>query len=429
MRLRALVMLLHCLRRLSWLFFLQVNRRFRLLLQRPRMAASLLVGIPADKSSYFPPIRGTSISLVTLADSGGVVASADDSGRITVADLPQLLQAAPGGGPSQGLANIILDEKIGQVVTQLLISPEANRLLVVSWEVTELWEVPQSTLLRRHRLSVNHTSTEEEVKSPFSIRPCAIHHPLNPTSFIVVTKEIGRLFSWADFKELTRPSGIQLLHPTYPHLSTLRTGSYHAIPGAGVLEHRVPSQSSASQLILWPTTAFDEYSDVSGHPLRDDGLEALSPVVHSVLGVIDGTRVIFLDTNLWVRSFDLRLSPTGHVRSRSRSPGPLSGRAGTPAPDQKMISYIRRHFFAMIEWRDGTNNFNCLMVPPMVRSARNGSPNFAFVAGHHVVLVQGGLDFAETVTLGSSGRVSRSEEVGWPGKRSHPQTRSPGSQE
>ena len=222
---------------------------------------------------------------------------------------------------------------------------------------------------------------------------------------------IARIFNWTDFEELTAPDGIQLLHPTHSQLGSPGNSLYYPIPGVGILEHRVASQSSSTQLILWPTTAFNGDSGTFSQPLGDDELEALGPIVHSILGIISGTRVVFLDTNLWICSFDLRLSPAAGVRGQSRSPGPFSDRSETPSPGQNMISYIRWHFFALSEWRGGGNNFSSLMVPSKDRSARNAGHNFAFVAGHRVVLVQGGLDFSETVTLGSSERVSRSEEV------------------
>lgn len=366
----------------------------------------------SELGTAYSHTRGASVRLVTVADSSSVVASADDSGRIIVAELPRSLQSDPGESSSQDLAlNVVFDQQLGRAVVQLLISPEADRLLVVLWEATELWDLPQGILLGRHRLAVDHTLTREHIDFSPSTRSTVVQHPSNPTLFISVTGGIGRKFSWIDFKELTSPDGIQILHPTYLHLSTLGDELYHPIPGVGILDHRLPSPSCAGQLILWPTAAFDENSDVSGRPLEVDGLEALGPMVYSVLGVIGSTRVVFLDTDLWVCSFDLQLSLAAGVHSRGRGPGFLSGRPGTSVPDQNMIGCVRRHFFALSEWRDGSNKFNPLMVPSTARSANSSGYSFAFGAGHRVVLVQGGMDFSETVTLDSSGRASRPEGV------------------
>lgn len=371
----------------------------------------------SELGTAYSHTRGASISLVSLAESGRIVASADDSGRIIVAELSHALHTTAGEAPPQIPApKIILDEKFGRVVSQLLIGPEANRLLVVSLEAAELWKLPQRTLLKRHRLATDPPLTGEETKSLSPAGSSVIQHPSKPTFFIAVTGGVGRIFDWADFKELATADGIQLQHPTPLGPSSPGDVFYHSIPGVGVLEHRTPSPSSAAQLVLWPTTAFDEDSEISGQPLKDDGLGALAPAIHSVLGVVSGTRIIFLDANLWICSFDLRLSSSSHRRSRSISPGPFGARSGTPAPDQNKASYVRRHFFAMSEWRDGGNNVSSLMVPSMARASRSGGHDFAFVAGHRVVLVQGGLDFSETVTLGSPERVSRSERVGWSGR-------------
>ena len=379
----------------------------------------------SELGTAYSHTRGASIRLVAVADSGAVVASADDSGRIIVAELYRPLPPASGERPSQGPApKIILDQQLERAVVQLLISPEANRLLVVLWEATELWGLLQGTLIARRPLAV-----DEELKFSSSTRLTAINHPSNPNLFIAITGGIGRTFSWDDLKELTSLDGIQLLHPTYLHLSALGDGFYHTIPGSGVLDHRMPSPSSAGQLILWPTTAFDEDSDVPGQPLEVDGLEALGPMVHSVLGVISGTRVVFLDTNLWVCSFDLRLSSGADVHSQRRSSSSLSNHPRTPAPDQSMVGFIRRHFFALSEWKDGSNKFNALMVSSTARPGRTGSCNFAFVSGNRVVLVQGGLDFSETVKLGSLGEVSTSEEIEGTSKTRTPLEKSSSSQQ
>ena len=387
----------------------------------------------ADDGSELGPVfshsQGASITLVALADSGGVMASADDSGRVVVGELRRCLHADGGETMAQDRAVlIILDKQLGRVVTQLLFSPEANRLLIVSSKTTELWEIPQGVLLQRQRLSVEHTSTGPEVKPSLFTSPSIIQHPSKPTSFIVMTGRGCRIFNWDDFGELTTPDGVRLLHPTHLHNSTSGTGIYHPISGVGVLEHTLPSQSSVAQLTLWPTAVFDEESDLPRQPLEDRGLGALGSIVHSVLGVVGGTRVIFLDINLWICSYDLRLSHTARVGSRSRSPGSSSSRTRTPAPDQDGNSNIRRHFFAMSEWRDGSNKFNSLMVPS-ARSSRNSGHDFAFVAGHRVVLVKGGLDFSETVTWGPTERASRSEEAGWSVKTGGALTKSPSSQQ
>lgn len=361
--------------------------------------------------------RGASITSVVLADSGTLVASTDDSGRIIVAELPQSTQKTAGDGSSDTLASkIILDHRLGAVMSQLLFGPEANRLLTVSSDAMELWELPQGTRLKRHTLGAGDTLTS----------PSVLQHPSIPTSFMAMTADICRIFNWNDGEEVTPPDAIRLQYPTSRHASSSGSRICHLLPGVGVLEHSNVSQSSSAQWMFLPTTAFDANSENCGQPLKDDELDAISPTIHSVLGVIRGTRIVFLDTALWICSFDLRLSPATRVQSRSRSPRPLGVRS--PAPEQ-MTGNIRRHFFAMGEWRDGGNRFNALMVPSQARSARNGGHNFAFVAGHRVVLVQGGLDFSETVALGSPGRVSRFGNVNSSEEKVRPLGKAPSAQQ
>ncbi|KAH6678875.1 NACHT and WD domain-containing protein, partial [Plectosphaerella plurivora] len=351
--------------------------------------------------------QGAWVKIVALSNSGTFLASADDSGRVLVAELPREFQAAPQTSPDHHLAsNVIINQRIGAVVTQLAFSPDASRLLVTTNSM-ELWELPTGKVLHKAPILAEQSSATEagsSAKPPVDITPFVTQHPSKPDHFIVMAGGSARVLSWVDLTEPTTPYSLQAQYPaSLLSLITVKTTCL-SVPGIGVLEHR-SSQTGSSRLTLWPTSIMDGETDngVEGSGQQTAAhLEALSPRIHSLLGVISGTKVAFLDTNFWVCSFDLRPSPAGLRGLGSRSSGSLSSRRGQPAPDQGTIGNIRRHFFAMSEWRDSNSNLSCLMVPSRTRPTRNASHDFAFIARDRVILVQGGLDFAETITASSA---------------------------
>jgi hypothetical protein len=71
---------------------------------------------------------------------------------------------------------------------------------------------------------------------------------------------------------------------------------------------------------------------------------------------------------------------------------------------EQAATHARRHFFALSEWRTWGGDLRCVVpvAPPAIALGRGvgggGSRDVVvFAAGHRVVVVQGGLEFAESV--------------------------------
>jgi hypothetical protein len=350
------------------------------------------------------------VRLVALGHFGALVASADDSGRVMVAELPHSLRKAPDSEikADQDLSSrIIIDRSIEAIVSQLFFKPDDTRFLAIS-DFMELFELPGGELLKRHQLAVDPSPVAVNKEShiqPAKNTPFVVQHPTKPDCFIFMTGIRSRVFNWADLGELTPSQGIRLQHPTDCALLMPATVTYHSIPGQGVLEHRKP-QRGLARLILWPLTAFDPESAACGHHATDHGLEMIGRLVESILGGMTDNKVAFLDKNMWICSFDLH-PPREHGFGSGL--GSQSSSSGAGHTDESIVSNIRRHFFAMNEWRDGNNTLSCLKIPVPAGPYRNEGYDFAFIARDRVIVIQGGLDFSEVIKV-SQGPPAVSKE-------------------
>lgn len=192
----------------------------------------------------------------------------------------------------------------------------------------------------------------------------------------------------------------------FSNSTTLPVASYHAGPGL-VIEHVGPSLVETGRLIIWPATAFDPSSELAGEPSIDSSLDKIGSIVIFILGVALNSKLLFIDANLWVCSTELRSSgatlaignpPYGVVPNRNPSPLSITTESGK----QAVPGQTRRHFFPLSEWRDGNNELSCTMLTSGPPSLRNRGINFAFAARHRITIVQGGMEFLETVTMSAT---------------------------
>ncbi|KFA52959.1 hypothetical protein S40293_09406 [Stachybotrys chartarum IBT 40293] len=361
--------------------------------------------------------HGASIVTVVIAESKGIVVSADQSGRVVVAVLRDDYQQASvetSVGTKPMLARIIAQRQLGRAVSRLLVNQVADYLLVSGNDVDELWELPTGRLLtvRETSGSPDASGSAEAPTAPSTaaIRT-AIHHPTDTSLFILMFGSLARVFRWSDFTELTPNEGILLQRPVVSD-SVHGQPTYHTGHGM-VIEHIAP----AGKVIRWPQEAFDASSILVGQPCKDSSLEELGPTIMSVLGYPGTSRLHFVDHNLWICSTDVSSSASNlaitmpiHGSRPSRSPSPFShstshlslnpGSIDSMTPSTRQIaakhssSCTRRHFFALSEWRDGRNKLNCVMF---TRSLRKGSVHFAFAVGHRIIVVEGGTEFSQII--------------------------------
>lgn len=146
---------------------------------------------------------------------------------------------------------------------------------------------------------------------------------------------------------------------------------------------------------MWPATAFNPDSALDQVlPAVEPNLNTISPAVLSVLGIVGTSTLMFLDVNLWVCSTELQ--STGFPTAK------LSGNMGTIGPPPPTV-HARRHFFALGEWRTAGGELRCALVAVPAAPHRSKNSHVAFANGHRVVIVKGGLEFAESLVAARTG--------------------------
>ncbi|KLU88594.1 hypothetical protein MAPG_07579 [Magnaporthiopsis poae ATCC 64411] len=400
------------------------------------------------------------VMALALADiaSGPIVVSADESGRVLVADMSDVdchrnpgsrTPQVPGQQKQRGsAAKVVLDQRFDASVRQLLANTTADRLYVGGSKFDELWELPSGRVIARRP---NPTFETNGTQTPRN----ALQHPTHAPWFILVAGDVAHILSWDDFAEMSSIEDRQGIHIARGILATESevvrdsqsgrssrmpiassapaAASYHEGPGGMVVEHWRPPMSGTPKLSIWLAAALDPSRDEPIAALDEPILTALAPIILKVLGFVGYSTMVFLDTNLWVCSVELTAltaaapasssaagsqtgeaglasssrrasstttfqSPPSRVPSSSVSTTSLSHQRASCTAEASGSSGIaaRRHFFALGEWRAG-GELRCAMVPQAPQ--RGQSPDFAFASGDGVVVVKGGLEFCEVVTL------------------------------
>ncbi|XXG96484.1 hypothetical protein Hte_002767 [Hypoxylon texense] len=356
--------------------------------------------------------RGVSVVNVALGETRNLVISADDSGRVLVAELATSL---PVSSAAQKLpaAHIILNRRFGAAVIGLLINPSANRLLISGRNADELCDLPSGRVLgliphavgSAVSMAPNQHAGLSEISDGLTAA-VAFQHPTNEAWVVLMFAKTTRIFCWSDFQELTTVSGILLQRPSTPvespHSTHIRrterpvthSSSYYVGQGF-VLELLRNSPSVAPRLYVWPVSAFDPAAALPGCPAQRPAEVNLSPIdaeILDVLGIVGQSTVLIIDVNLWVYSMELR--PTrGTPQARSSiSPGSTIVQKRPESVTLPVLT--RRHFFALSEWRTTSGELRCAVAQ------RTGGPDFFFASRHYIIVIQGGLEFSEIMIAG-----------------------------
>ena len=397
--------------------------------------------------------KGVSITSVVLGEKHNLVISADDSGRVLVARITahphQLKQAKI---PLS--ASIILDRRVRSSVVDIVLNASADRLLLTRRDIEELWEIPSGVVIGKWPLEQNslgpgtpqfRSSTPASSRSPSPSRGDigltgstrkAIQHPSNSEWFIIISRGIARVFSWADFTEHTTADGISLIHSPLPEMYASGSlaasgippnepngvhifshGSFHEGPGI-ILEHHRANSTTSSRIIIWPAAVFNPPGNSKTQSIHDPHIEAIQAAVDTVIGFV-GTRLLFLDANLWVCSCTL---PTV-AAAMEKAPGPhnqgvlsrhMPQLTGSTSLQMKFDgrnsatdnAQTWRHFFALSEWRTISGYVRCALGVGAGSSSqslgsqrRNQSQDIFFATTHRLIVVKGGLEFSEEVEL------------------------------
>ncbi|KKP01908.1 hypothetical protein THAR02_05984 [Trichoderma harzianum] len=372
----------------------------------------------AEAGTLYQHARGVSVIAVALGEEKNIVVSADDSGRVLVGELVMPLRDIATGfqGQKQPAARIILDRRFGGAVVRLLINDAADRLLITGHDFDELWELPSGLVHKpTQQLSTDDYTTSSCAldcnKAASSSARTAFQHPANPEWFIFITSDVARVFQWANYKELTSTEGIRLERPM-PSLEpssqresprspkaqrfeplrhnsdcTFTTASYH-VGSEYVVEIVRASVSAPPQIHLWSAATFDpNLPGTLAFPITTPGLGAVRSYVRSVIGFVGPSTLVFLDNDLWVCSVELQPKATSGMGNMVsiRSPSPHTN--------------ARRHFFALSEWCNTEGELKCALAAVSGVAPHTYSQEVVFASDHRVVIVKGGFEFSERMTV------------------------------
>jgi len=373
-----------------------------------------------DLGALYEHTRGASVHRVAIGEARNFVISADNSSQVLVAELPMPLSnlAADSKLHQRKLlpSRIVLNQRVGSVVMQLLVNESADRLLIISRTATLLWELPsgrqvskdnpssgrESSLPPTSSANIASTALQGQTNSGPASELTAFQHPGNEAWFVVVSGDIGRIFNWEDHAELTPMQGLRLQRteaPSSPICHDAKIGqaasqplsnlsrispivSYHSGPQI-VVESLRYSKWGSLCLTVWPSAAFDPTSSTA-KPLTYQSSSTIAPMVSTILGLVGTSTLVFIDNEMWVCSADLETLGSGIIpKVLGRSP-PLT-------------SHARRHFFALSEWWRVDEGLNCILANVPTASIGSKARDVAFAHGHRLIVMKGGFEFAENV--------------------------------
>ncbi|KAI6494410.1 hypothetical protein MCOR11_005835 [Pyricularia oryzae] len=418
----------------------------KVLYQHPSSVATFIV---AGSTGYSALISVDSAGYVYVSQMSGIEDMVKGEGRTASVDGRSGQQEAVGSQSESTIsASLLLRQRFSDAgIAQVLASPACDRLYISGYNFDELWELPSGKFIARRP----HSDYGLDLFTNWVARS-ALQHPANEKWLTVVIGNVAHILSWETLDDLSTnhvSSGITLVrraepdvgavasppsHTTHgpPSSISLQRGnsavSYHQCPGFCVeMLHRTPSEPC--QLHVWLPDALDPANPDAAKPASDSRLAALEPVMLAILGFVNHSTLVFLDTSLWVCSIQLggpesdsplSLPPSRSGSSLSRgssfSSPPLGARrpfsrttssaASTPeatVPEAQTGITARRHFFALPEWRAYQGELQCTMVMPdkqaPLRRSHGAGPDFIFANGEGVVVVKSGLEFSELVTL------------------------------
>ncbi|KAI9662479.1 MAG: hypothetical protein M1821_008646 [Bathelium mastoideum] len=287
-----------------------------------------------------------SVTCIALTYDDTTVVSADESGRI-------LVQKRVDDHNYSRIPELLADRRFSSAVLALLVNHDGSHLLVSGVDCVELWTLPDGKELTQRRFN-NRRSLN------------AVRHPIHQDMLIVFDDDVARLLRWSNLEELSVPMGIRLEQSLHPN--SKETNTIVSYKGVSILIQlvKVFGRRAQTRFECWQASEL-EISTTSTAALS--GFKLLGPSVEYVIAVV-GTTLLFLDTDLWICSLDLKTFGT------------------TPV--------AKRHFFVLSEWFTASGELLYQFTT---------KKEFVFAKKHEVIVVKHGLDFAETLELSSSTRA------------------------
>lgn len=292
-----------------------------------------------ENSLLYKHASNISVTHVAWGSQRNVLVSADESSRIIIRRITKDRTGC-------SAADTMSDQRFTDSVNALLFDPSNDRLLVSGKEIGELWTI--------HGERVGSTTF-----LPRTFR-MAICHPLQPNSFVVMEPHVVKIFRWADFETLGE-EGVRLNRSREP--ANKNSAVSISYKGTAILvELLKPSRDQSSRMLeCWQMCDIRANATTSINPLP--GFEMLGPSVEHILAVI-GTRLVFLDTDLWVCSMELKSFAT------------------TPE--------AQRHFFIPSDWHSNSDN---------VLFQLTSKDEFVYVNKNELRVIKRAMNYSETISL------------------------------
>ncbi|KAI1280973.1 hypothetical protein F5Y07DRAFT_396009 [Xylaria sp. FL0933] len=280
----------------------------------------------------------TSIVAMALSESQQIIITADDSATILIAKITE-------NSPRWSKAQVLASRRFDAAVFGMLINPDNDRVLLIGKRLGAIWALPSGEVINVM------TPLHEGFRSAFN-------HPTDPNRFLTFSVSSARIFRWADFNEITGENGIQLHGPDRTSITDWLTHTMYSST-AGIVQISKAIGHRGTQLCYWDQPSFDGTESF----LPGIGFDSLSSRLRKVLAVIEST-LLFLDTDLWICSLNLRSFPQ--------------------AP------FAKRHFFILSDWLKADGELLCQFT---------SKTDFVFANKNDIVVVKRGLHFSETITF------------------------------
>ena len=237
--------------------------------------------------------NGTSITHLIWNEKGNVLISADNDGII----LGRHLRGDDG---IWKVSSALLKLKAGCPVRQLEFNPNGNLVLVSAGQRDSVWQI---SLTGGRPRCVGHTKFPPNMPRKWSSRP------EDPNHLILLVKSEFRLFSWDTLNQISR---VRLTKPKVGQYSLVKDATtelqllqsppvgkagIYIIAGATPVE----DQLSSLPFYIWNPAKFPDNPTSTKRwdiPFSFHGIKY-------VLG-FRGPRLVFLDDDLWVCTYDLR---------------------------------------------------------------------------------------------------------------------------
>lgn len=284
---------------------------------------------------------GISVTSLAFGNLALVMVSADESGRVIIQRLKNIAN-------EWSATSILADVRFDHLVRRLLLNPQNSHvLLVCAKEAIKLG-------IETGERSVIPFETSQEQRQ-------ALQCTVPRDSFIVVDNSVVHIHGWVDLARKSAEDGI-VLESDLPHDSIVNSSTTICGQEMMVRLTKAGHNNNYTTLSCWRMSNLK--TDLLPTSMKQlQGFACLGSKIEQLIAVT-GTRLLFLDSDLWVCSINLSTFSL--------------------APQAK------RHFFLPLDWQVASGDMLLCFT------ARN---DFVFAKRHELVVVSRGLDFLETVTL------------------------------